>query len=187
MPAAATAHDLSDRYGPLLGALLHPLMALDHALALLAVGLIAGQQRRSDARLTLAALLVALLAGVAGGMLGAVPETAGATLGRINLVSVPLLGALVALGLALPPAVAVPIATLVGLSHGGENGLDIGAHSASFAAVLGVGLAGTVAALPPAMLVSRLPSGWPRVAVRVAGSWIATIAILVSALEAAGR
>lgn len=186
MPAAATAHDLSDRYGPLLGALLHPLMALDHALALLAVGLIAGQQRRSDARLTLAALLVALLAGVAGGMLGAVPETAGATLGRINLVSVPLLGALVALGLALPPAVAVPIATLVGLSHGGENGLDIGAHSASFAAVLGVGLAGTVAALPPAMLVSRLPSGWPRVAVRVAGSWIAAIGLIMLALALRG-
>ncbi|MCK7577699.1 MAG: HupE/UreJ family protein [Chromatiales bacterium] len=181
LPAAALAHDLSNRYGPLLGALLHPLMALDHALALLAVGLIAGQQDRADGRYTPAAFLIALPAGAAGGMSGAIPEAVGAVLGWINVGSVPLLGALVALGVAMPRAMAMPIAAFVGLSHGGENGLDIGAHAASFAAVLGVTLAGAIAALPAAGLAWHLPPGWPRVAVRVIGSRLAAIGLIMLA------
>jgi hypothetical protein len=50
-----------------------------------------------------------------------------------------------------------------------------------------VGLAGAVAALPGVALVPRLPSDWPRVAVRVAGSWIAAIGLIMLGLALRGR
>lgn len=182
LPIAAPAHDLGDRYGPLLGALLHPLTALDHLLALVALGLLAGQQRGRGMRVALAALLVALPAGVVAGMHGLLAGPLAPLLGHANLVSVPLFGTLVALARPLPAAAAGALAALAGLSHGGENGLDLGTHASTIAAALGVAVAGAVAAVPPALLGSRLPSGWPRMAARVAGSWIAAIGLIMLAL-----
>jgi urease accessory protein len=179
LPLSAAAHSLSDRYGDFLGALLHPLTSLDHGLALLATGLIAGQQVSATRRLMLAVLIGALVLGAALGMFGILGAIAN-VLSTINLWSVLVLGALVALAAPLPRALALALAAVVGLSHGGENGLDLGAAAA--AALAGVGLAGAVAAAP-GLLVPRLPLGWPRVAVRVAGSWIAAIGLIMLGLS----
>jgi urease accessory protein len=181
LPLSAAAHNLSDRYGDFFGALLHPLISLDHGLALLATGLIAGQQRSATRRLTVAVLIGALVLGVALGMFGTL-RALGSVLGTINLLSVLVLGVLVALAVPLPRVLAAALAAVVGLSHGGENGLDLGEHAASAAALAGVGLAGAIAALPGLLLVPRLPAGWPRVAVRVAGSWIAAIGLIMLGL-----
>jgi urease accessory protein len=178
LPLSAAAHSLSDRYGDFVGALLHPLTSLDHGLALLATGLIAGQQRSEARRVTVAVLLGGLVLGVALGMFGALGAL-GTVLGTVNLLSVLVLGALVALAAPLPRVLVLALAAVVGLSHGGENGLDLGEHAASVTALAGVGLAGAVAALPGVVLVPRLPSGWPRVAVRVAGSWIGAIGLIM--------
>lgn len=65
----APAHDLSERHGEFLGALLHPLVSLDHAAAFLALGLLAGRQQPPLARRLLVGFYFALLAGAvaAGG------------------------------------------------------------------------------------------------------------------------
>jgi urease accessory protein len=110
-------------------------------------------------------------------------QVLGNALGTINLLSVPVLGVLVALAAPLPRVLVLGIAAMVGLSHGGENGLDLGAHAPAAAALAGVGLAGVVAALPGVVLAPRLPAGWPRVAVRVAGSWIAAIGLIMLGLR----
>jgi urease accessory protein len=180
LPLSATAHSLSDRYGDFLGALLHPLTSLDHGLALLATGLIAGQQISATRRLMLAVLIGALVLGAALGMFGMLGAIA-SVLSTINLWSVLVLGVLVALAMPLPLVLGAALAAVVGLSHGGENGLDLGMPAA--AALAGVGLAGAVAVAPGLFLVPRLPVGWLRVAVRVAGSWIAAIGLIMLGLS----
>jgi urease accessory protein len=125
-------------------------------------------------------LIGALVLGVALGMFGTL-HVLGNALGTINLLSVPVLGVLVALAAPLPRVLVLGIAAVVGLSHGGENGLDLGMPAA--AALAGVGLAGAVAVAPGLFLVPRLPVGWLRVAVRVAGSWIAAIGLIMLGLS----
>lgn len=180
LSGSAYAHDLSERYGSLLGALLHPLTALDHALAFSALGLYAGlQDLRSTHRIVIAFNL-ALLIGV---LLPTLTATgAFASLGVVNITSVVVLGALTAFAARLPISVAMTLAVFFGLSHGLENGSDLSSIGA-WPSALGVFLAGVILTVPTAALASRLSSGYPRVAVRVAGSWITAIGLMILGLQ----
>lgn len=171
------AHDLSERYGDFLGALLHPLSALDHALAFCALGLYAGLR---DARWSVIAFVLALLVGTLLPSLTAV--SAVPFIGLVNAGSVLVLGALTAFATTLPFTAMVALSISFGLSHGFENGSDLIGISAWHAA-LGVAAAGIALTVPAAALAHALPPGYPRVAVRVAGSWIAAIGLMVLGLQ----
>lgn len=184
VPAAACAHDLSDRYGAFLGAAIHPLISLDHLLAFLGVGLLAGQQGTPAARRTVAAFVAGLLLGVVlSTVLPASPDAL-RFLGVFNLASLLVLGAFAAAALRLPLWLVAFLAALFGASHGLENGIDL-ADALSVLSALGVLTAGLVATAPVAVLVVKLRAGWQRVAVRVAGSWIAAIGLIVLGLRIA--
>lgn len=181
--APASAHGNASM-GDFYAGLLQPVYHLDSLLVLLTVGLWAGQMHTAARRLTgppffAAATVVGGLAGVLGAQL-AQPvwiERAGALL----------LGVLVAVRLAPPRPVVALLSVIFGLGHGlyGTLGeLSTTGRPALYLLGLGVGpflVTGWLVAL-----ADRVRAFWMQVGFRVAGSWIATIALLVSALGLAG-
>ena len=125
------------------------------------------------------AVLFALpVAWFVGGLAGlAVPTVESAT--ALTTISFLLLGGLVATEAPLGPSFTTGLAVVVGLFHGYLNGAAM-----SQAKLGALGLAGitstlfVVTALGAAAVVAiRVP--WGRIAVRVAGSWIAAVGLLL--------
>jgi len=184
--APAWAHgksNLGDFYSGLSQPVFHPVSLL----LLLTVGLWAAQMpegKRLEAPLAFAvgALAGAFvgLAGLAGGL---VPWTQGIVQGGALL-----LGVLVAARWRLPLPVAVLAAGFLGLAQG---------HFGTFADrsyvarpllyALGQGLAPVLVASWFVALADRLQAVWLQIAIRVVGSWIATIALLASVLALTRR
>lgn len=182
VPGIASAHDLSDRYGPFLGAAIHPLTELDHVFPFLAIGLYAGLQGVPVVWRTVASFIVALVVGVLVPLAVTPPPDVANFLGVFNLASFFLMGALVAAALRAPGPAAAALAAIFGLSHGVENGIDLaGVHSVW--SIAGVIVAGLIATAPAAFITTRLRPGWQLIAVRVAGSWIAAIGLIVLGLR----
>jgi urease accessory protein len=121
---------------------------------------------------------VEALCRILGGLLGL---TASATNGSplVSSLGFLLLGGLVAADAGLSLRVATALALGVGFYHGYLNGTGMGPPA--FAAAALVGLVFGVFALVAiaAALVVPLRAAWARIAVRVAGSWIAASGLLL--------
>jgi hydrogenase/urease accessory protein HupE len=176
----AHAHALSDRFGAFYGGMLHPLTALEHVLPFVALGLLAGQQGARAARWLLLAFPLGLLVGTAFAAL--VP--AGFWVTPLNRLSFVVLGLLLAAAWRIPLVLLLALGALVGLSHGYDNGREVTADSALYLFVPGVALVGfiTTALASAATLALSARADWPGVAVRIAGSWIAAIGIMMIGL-----
>jgi urease accessory protein len=176
----AYAHSLSNRFGDFYGGILHPLTALEHVLPFLALGLLAGQQGARAARWLLLVFPLGLLLGSAF----AAVAPAGFWLTPLNHLSFVVLGLLLAAAWRIPLALLLALGALIGLSHGYENGRDITTGGALPLFVPGVALVGFVitALASAATLALTARADWPRVAVRIAGSWIAAIGIMMIGL-----
>jgi urease accessory protein len=117
-PGPAWAHSLSARFGDFYGGLLHPATALEQALPLVALGLLAGQNGPRPARWLLLAVPIAFALGTSlGGVLPPPPY-----LWVINAGSFLLLGLLLAFDGALPLPLLLGLGAGLGLSHGLANG-----------------------------------------------------------------
>jgi hydrogenase/urease accessory protein HupE len=175
LPAAAHAHLVTTGFGPFYDGVSHLLLTPEDALPALALALLAGLRGARAGRLALFALPGAWLA---CGLVGLAFPTTSPT-GMLTTVSFLALGGLVAADARLPPGWVVGIALVLGALHGYLNG------SAMAEAKLGIlGLAGIVATLfvvvaLAAALVVALRVPWTRIAVRVAGSWIAAAGLLL--------
>jgi hydrogenase/urease accessory protein HupE len=175
MPAAAHAHLVNTGLGPLYDGISHFALTLEDLLPALAIAFLAGLRGAAAGRLVLFVLPGAWLA---GGVAGLVWPTVG-TATVPTTVSFIAIGGLVALDARIRPSWVAALALVLGLFHGYLNG------SAMSEARLGVlGLAGIVASLfvvvaQAAALVVALRAPWARIAVRVAGSWIAAVGLLV--------
>ncbi len=173
-PTAAQAHLVTTGFGPFYDGVSHFLLTPEDALPALALALFAGLRGASSTRLALFALPGAWLV---CGVLGlACPTATPGTL--LTTVSFLVLGGLVAADARLRAGAVVVIALVVGALHGFLNG------SAMAQAKLGFqGLAGIVSMLFAGValvsaLVVALRAAWTRIAVRVAGSWIAAAGLL---------
>ena len=125
-----------------------------------------------------------LILGATGAMWLPLPQA----LAMFNLVCTAVLGGWVAASWPLPAAVLQAMAAAIGLSHGLASGAEIGAGLNPWLFVPGIGLAGLAVStygLIAADYLLRRNIGWMRIAVRIAGSWIAAIAILVLAISTA--
>jgi urease accessory protein len=79
--------------------------------------------------------------------------------------------------------VLIALAALFGVSHGYENGRAMSPETATHLFILGVAaLGGLVTALVSAATIDLAARAWSRVAVRIAGSWIAAIGIMTTGL-----
>jgi hydrogenase/urease accessory protein HupE len=173
---AAEAHLINTDLGPFYGGLVHPLTALEHLLPLVALGLLAGQQGTTAARRT----LVLLPIGLAGGAGLSYPPT-GTGIEVLNLLSLLVLGLLVAANRHLPTGVTEGLSLIVGVAPGASNGAAAAGVSRELF-VVGLLTAGVMMATIIPALVLSLRATWGGVAVRVVGSWIGAVGLLLCSL-----
>jgi len=177
----AYAHTAAKEVGDFYAGFLHPVTALEHMLTFVGLGLLAGQQGKT-ASVGILVFSCTLMVGATGALwVSAVPYVS-----LLNILSAILLGLLVAAAWPLPIAVVYGIALVFGLSHGFANGTAITAAIRPYLFIPGIGLAGLIVpawAMIVADFALRQKAGWMHIAVRVAGSWIAAIGILVLAIS----
>ena len=179
----ASAHLLTTGFGPFYDGLAHLFVTPEDLLPVVAIALLAGLRGPRFGRGVLFVLPVAWLAGsIAGRVL---PPTA--ALPAATAVLTIALGALAAADRPLPLWSVAGLATLLGLWNGGLNGIELAKARATTLPALGVACAlfAVVALLAGNVVSVRTP--WVRVAVRVAGSWIAASGLFMLGWSVRGR
>ena len=179
--APASAHLVQTGFGTLYDGIAHLVLTPGDLLVVLGLGLLAGLRGAATARALASALAGAWLCAC---LLGAMWPVAG-ELAWASALSVPLCGALVASNAELTRRPAALLAALVGALHGYANGATMRPFDAL--ALLGALLAGFTLVTLSAALVVELRLGWQRIAVRVAGSWIAAIGFLLLGWQVRAR
>lgn len=181
----ACAHVASAQAGAFYAGLFHPLTALEHVLPMLALGLLVGQRGLGAGQGVLLAFVVALAAGAGLASPGAAPGW----VRPLNVGSLAVIGGLVAAAWRLPAALLYTLALGFGAMHGYANGAALPPDLSPPIFVLGLvaaALLTTGYGLVVADALSHLKPAWPRVAVRVVGSWVAAVGILVLGMGGKG-
>jgi urease accessory protein len=132
-PIVAHAHHLPGENGGFAAGLNHPIHGLDHILAMVAVGIWAAQLGGRALWVVPAAFVAAMAGGGALGMMGL--QLPGVETGI--LVSVLVLGLLIAAGARLPLAASAALVGLFAIFHGHAHGMEIPAASSGLAYALG--------------------------------------------------
>ena len=171
----AEAHLNSTGMGPVYDGLMHFLTSPEDLVPALALALLAGLRGASYGRQALFTLPVAWLLGSLLGLATAV-TSGGAVLSSFWFL---LTGGLVAADAKLSSRVMIALAALLGLYHGYFNGTGMGQSLSAILAVFGLALAVFVLIALAAAFVVQLRAYWARIAVRVAGSWIAASGLLL--------
>lgn len=184
LPSPATAHVAIPGIGSAYAAFAHATTEPPAALALLALGLLAGMHGAAGLMHLFPAFLLALLVGVATTLL----------FGVVVDPELPLL--YVALGCGLYTAGGFPLPATAAIAIGAFAGAVFGIFSAPAPAswstqayFISGGLTGASFALiwlaaAVAMLRARWPMHWVSIGLRIVASWIAAIAALMAALAA---
>jgi hydrogenase/urease accessory protein HupE len=178
MLAAATpaqAHLMNSGFGPFYDGLAHPLISPEDLLPAVAMTLLAGLGGARAGRLVLATLPAAWLAGMAVGWTIGLP----AAPAWLTAVVTALLGLLVASDLRLRPAPVIAVAAALGALHGYANGRELAATTGALLAIIGIACSLFAIVSLLAGQVAVLRAQWARLAVRIAGSWIAAIGMLM--------
>jgi hydrogenase/urease accessory protein HupE len=169
------AHLVTTGLGPFYDGLLHFLETPQDVLPVVALSLFAGMRGARQGRLVLFLLTAAWLVGGLAGLAVTTPRFGPAAAAASLL----LCGLLVATDAPLPASATALLAAAIGLAHGLENGGALGAMRAGVLALSGIVTAIFVVNALAAALVISLRPAWARIAVRVAGSWIAAIGLLL--------
>jgi hydrogenase/urease accessory protein HupE len=179
MLAAATtpaqAHLMNSGFGPFYDGLAHPLISPEDLLPAIAMTLLAGLGGARTGRFVLATLPAAWLAGMAAGWAIGLPGAPA----WLTAVVTALLGVLVASDLRLPLALVIAVAAALGALHGYDNGHDLAATTGALLGIAGIAVSLFAIVSLLAGQVAVLRAQWARLAVRVAGSWIAAIGLLM--------
>jgi urease accessory protein len=178
----AFAHAPIMGIGGVLGGVLHALLIPEHGLSLLALGLVLGRQEPPVRHTGLLIFLGAMVCGLVGAALVG-DETLAAD---VLVLAGGVLGLLVAASW-MPPAVGLPLAAIAGLTIALDSRPEGTAAGEAIRMLIGSGL-GAAIALTAIAEGSVLVRGHAQLIVtRVAGSWIAAIAILVLSLRIVTR
>ncbi len=174
-PAPAHAHLNSTGMGPIYDGLMHFVTSPEDLVPVFALALLAGLRGADHGR---RALFIIPSAWLLGGLLGL---TASVTNGGAVLSSIwfRLLGGLLAANAKLSLRGTTALAALLGVYHGYLNGTGMGASGSATVALLGLVCAVFVLIAVAAAFVVQLRADWARIAVRVAGSWIAASGLLL--------
>jgi hydrogenase/urease accessory protein HupE len=171
----AEAHLNSTGMGPVYDGMAHFLTSPEDAIPALALALLAGLRGAAYGRRAAFALPAAWLVGSIAGMTAA-PNAGSAILASSWFL---LLGGMVAANVALPLPMLTVLASVLGLVHGYLNGTGMGHSEPALVAVLGLVSAVFVVSVLVSAFVVSLRAEWARIAVRVAGSWIAASGLLM--------
>jgi urease accessory protein len=178
----AFAHAPIMGIGGVFGGVLHALLIPEHGLSLLALGLVLGRQQQSLRHTAMLIFLAAMICGLIGAAL--IGEEAFAA--DALVVAAGVLGLLVASAW-MPPFLGLPLAAIVGLTIALDSRPEGTAADEAIRMLIGSGL-GAAAALAIVAEGTVLVRGRAQfIVARVAGSWIAAIAILVFSLRVVTR
>jgi urease accessory protein len=175
VPVPAYAHLMNTGFGPFYDGLTHLFVTPEDLLPVVALTLLGGLRGPRCGRAVLFALPLTWLAAGVGGPLVASHLTLPAATAAVTIV----LGALVAADVPLPLEVVAALASVLGLLNGGLNGSELGGARSSGLNMLGVACALFVVVALLAGQIASLRSAWARVVVRVAGSWVSAIGLLM--------
>lgn len=174
LPARADAHLVTTGLGPVYDGIGHLLASPEDLVPAIALALYAGLRGASGGR---RALLLLPLAWLAGGLIGLrAPVTFPFPLGAVSFM---VLGVLVATDLALPGGAVAALAVALGLAFGFENGAALAVAGGGARNLIGIAAALFVVVALVSAFVVALERPWKRIAVRVAGSWIAAVGLLL--------
>jgi urease accessory protein len=169
----AAAHLVTTGMGPVYDGIGHLLLTPEDLVPVLAIALYAGLRGARAGRRTMFLLPVAwFVGGLAGSALTS------ATSLPIPAISFLVLGGLVAADLCLPAGALTGLAIALGLVHGLLNGAALRDGAGTLGLIGIMTMLCVFVTLISAFVVS-LGKPWTRVAVRVAGSWIAAIGLLM--------
>ncbi|KXK56864.1 MAG: HupE / UreJ protein [Chlorobi bacterium OLB7] len=138
LPAAAMAHPLHNGSGSVVGGLLHPLVGLDHLIALLAVGIWSAEQQKKQSKWWIPlTFLGMMLAGAVAGM-----QSGGIGINEHFIVSsVLVFGGIIAMMWRPSLTVGLPVLSIFALAHGVAHGAELPADGSPFGFILGFLLA----------------------------------------------
>lgn len=173
-PLRVEAHLNTTGLGPVYDGVLHFLLSPEDLVPVLAMALLAGLRGAGHGR---RAMFVLPAAWLVGGLLGLSVATSRG--GMLTAISFLLLGGLVAADAKVSLQMLTAIAALLGFFHGYLNGAAMGQPVVGSIALLGLVSAVFVLVTLAAAFVVRLRWQWTRIAVRVAGSWIAASGLLM--------
>lgn len=174
-PATAHAHLMTTGFGPFYDGLIHLGMSPDDLLGVLSLALLAGLAGASQGRAVLFCLTIAWLF---SGLIGLRLDQE-VSFPLLNIFGLLLIGVLVALDRKLPLGLIACLSIILGLFHGFCNGSAMSEAGGGILALLGITTGVFVVVTISAAFVISLRSTWTRVAVRVAGSWIVAIGLLL--------
>lgn len=174
----AAAHPGHDAMFSFASGFLHPLMGLDHVLAMVAVGLLAVLLGGRALWLVPGSFVGAMLIGGALGWSGS-----GLPLVEFAIVaSIVVFGVAVAMGGRLPVAGAMMLAAALAVFHGYAHGAEMPTGASALAYGFGFAAATAllhIAGLASGLLANRFAQSGGRAAVRVGGGAIAALGVLL--------
>jgi urease accessory protein len=170
----AEAHLVTTGLGPVYDGISHFALAPEDLIPVLALGLLAGLRGKEHGRRVLVVLPAAwLLGGLIGLATGAPASTSASWIPFV------LIGGLVATDVQLSVTVTTALAVLLGLFHGYQNGAAMEQAGSGALGLAGVAANVFVVVTLIAAFVVMLRADWIRIGVRVAGSWVAAIGLLL--------
>ena len=162
--------------GPFYDGAIHLVVSPDDLLGVIALALLAGLNGRRMGRQMLCLLPASW---VVGGCLGLL-QSAEVVAPTASALSFLVPGVLLALDARLPRAALLALASLFGVFHGYLNGTLAAEAGLGMTGLMGATLAVLVLAILLGAFAATLPAGdWRRMAVRVMGSWIAAVGLLM--------
>lgn len=174
-PSSAAAHLMTTGLGPVYDGISHVLMTLSDLVPILTLSMLAGLNGPAAGRRILFLLTGAWLVGGLAGYVSdrtLVPTT-------WTIASFLVLGGLTALGRRLALSVVSGLGIAVGLLHGWMNGAGIAAAERAALGLVGIVSAIFVLVAIVSAFVVTLRARWMQMAVRVVGSWVAAIGLLM--------
>lgn len=174
-PTPAHAHLMTTGFGPFYDGLAHLLVTPEDLLPVIALALLAGFHGPRFGRTVLFALPAAWLVGSLVGLLVAPHVTLPAASAAVTIA----VGGMVAAGQPLPLELVAGFAVALGLFAGACTGIDLVTAHASPLGAAGVTAALFVVVSLLAGQVASIRASWARIAVQVAGSWIAAIGLFM--------
>jgi hydrogenase/urease accessory protein HupE len=162
-------------FGPFYNGLTHLFLTPEDLLAVIALALLAGLRGPRCGRTVLILLPAAWLAASLASLLVARQVNLPAATAAVTIA----LGALVAADLPLPLALVAGCAIVLGFCNGSLNGLELAQANRGAMVALGIVCSLSVVMSLLAGQAASVRAAWARVAVRVAGSWIAAAGLFM--------
>jgi hydrogenase/urease accessory protein HupE len=178
MPAAAHAHLVNTGMGPLYDGIDHFGLSPEDYLPVVALAFFAGLRGAAHSRLALAAVTACWIMGGVAALSGVkLPSIASSSLTAALLLSV---GALLASDRDCPAVLCAAVAAALGLVRGSADMAGASANLADTVTLIGMAASAFAVFALAASITLPLTRFWMIASVRVGGSWIAALGLLLA-------